>query len=241
MRARAAAGRGMLTYQTFGTALLEPNESRRLTSALAIQGVNMSAAYFESGARQAGLRVILTDAIDSEWQEGGWRTETRGCRRRCCGWPGCGGRGTRWSSGTGSRATRRCWRARCGGLPAAGQALPDAAPAAEGVLRSRESGVGVGTTVERYWLLEEWCVGVVAGVPARLGSAWTAWVRAIVFVGESLAGCRRFDGPRRWLCHDADVFRSAPHEQARDTDGDDGEDRAPQPAPRTSVGQWAPT
>ena len=63
-------GGGMLTYQTFGTSLLEPNESRRLTSALAIQGVNMSAAYFESGARQAGLRVILTDAIDSEWQEG---------------------------------------------------------------------------------------------------------------------------------------------------------------------------
>ncbi len=63
-------GGGMLTYQTFGTRLLEPMEQRQLTSALAIQGVNMSAGYVESAARQAGLRVILTDAIDSEWQEG---------------------------------------------------------------------------------------------------------------------------------------------------------------------------
>ena len=63
-------GGGMLTYQTFGTKLLEPNESRQLTSALAIQGVNLSASHFESGARQAGFRLILTDAIDSEWQEG---------------------------------------------------------------------------------------------------------------------------------------------------------------------------
>ena len=63
-------GGGMLTYQTFGTKLLEPNESRKLTSALAIHGVNMSESYFASGARQAGFRVILTDPIDSEWQEG---------------------------------------------------------------------------------------------------------------------------------------------------------------------------
>lgn len=37
-------GGGMLTYQTFGTKLLEPNESHPLTSVLAIQGVTMSPA-----------------------------------------------------------------------------------------------------------------------------------------------------------------------------------------------------
>ena len=63
-------GGGMLTYQTFGTKLLEPQESRLLTSALAIQGVNMAQDYFESAARRAGFRVMLTDLIDSEWREG---------------------------------------------------------------------------------------------------------------------------------------------------------------------------
>jgi ubiquinone/menaquinone biosynthesis C-methylase UbiE len=63
-------GGGMLTYQTFGTNLLEPNEARRLTSALAIQGVNLVQDYFESAARRAGFRILLTDPIDSEWREG---------------------------------------------------------------------------------------------------------------------------------------------------------------------------
>jgi ubiquinone/menaquinone biosynthesis C-methylase UbiE len=63
-------GGGMLTYQTFGTKLLEPNEARQLASALAIHEANLAQEHFERGLRQTRFRILLTDPIGSEWREG---------------------------------------------------------------------------------------------------------------------------------------------------------------------------
>lgn len=62
-------GGGMLVYQTFATALLEPNEARRLYNAMAIVSENMSPSSFERAARRAGFLISETDPIDSEWRE----------------------------------------------------------------------------------------------------------------------------------------------------------------------------
>jgi ubiquinone/menaquinone biosynthesis C-methylase UbiE len=62
------AGR-MLVYQTFATELLEPREAERLFSAVAIVPENMSRAYFETSARNAGFEIASVDEIDSEWRE----------------------------------------------------------------------------------------------------------------------------------------------------------------------------
>jgi SAM-dependent methyltransferase len=67
-RALRRGGR-MLVYQTFATDLCEPNEARRLWSAVAIVPENMSRSYFEHTAREAGFQISAIDEIDSEWRE----------------------------------------------------------------------------------------------------------------------------------------------------------------------------
>ncbi|CAA9569042.1 MAG: hypothetical protein AVDCRST_MAG49-3395 [uncultured Thermomicrobiales bacterium] len=62
-------GGGMLVYQTFGTALLEPNEARRLYAANAIRPENQDPARFEAIARDVGVAVAEQDVIASEWRE----------------------------------------------------------------------------------------------------------------------------------------------------------------------------
>jgi len=63
-------GGKMLVYQTFATNDLAPAEAARLYAALAIVPANMDPLFFTATARVAGLRVLLTDPIDSEWREG---------------------------------------------------------------------------------------------------------------------------------------------------------------------------
>jgi ubiquinone/menaquinone biosynthesis C-methylase UbiE len=62
-------GGRMLVYQTFATDLLEPREAERLFSAVAIVPENMSRAYFEEMAGEAGFAIASVDEIDSEWRE----------------------------------------------------------------------------------------------------------------------------------------------------------------------------
>jgi hypothetical protein len=59
----------MLVYQTFATDLCEPAEARRLWSASAIVPENMSRAYFEEKAAEAGFEIAAVDEIGSEWRE----------------------------------------------------------------------------------------------------------------------------------------------------------------------------
>lgn len=67
-RALRPGGR-ILVYQTFATDDCEPNEARRLWSAMAIVPENMSRTYFEQTAREAGFQISAVDEIDSEWRE----------------------------------------------------------------------------------------------------------------------------------------------------------------------------
>jgi ubiquinone/menaquinone biosynthesis C-methylase UbiE len=62
-------GGAMLVYQTFATALMEPNEASRLYQAMAIVADNMQPDFFERAAGQAGFRILERDQIDSEWRE----------------------------------------------------------------------------------------------------------------------------------------------------------------------------
>ena len=62
-------GGGMLVYQTFAAELLEPREAERLFSAVAIVPENMSRAYFEEMAGEAGFAIASVDEIGSEWRE----------------------------------------------------------------------------------------------------------------------------------------------------------------------------
>lgn len=62
-------GGRMLVYQTFATELLEPQEAERLFSAVAIVPENMSRAYFEELAREAGFVIASMDEVGSEWRE----------------------------------------------------------------------------------------------------------------------------------------------------------------------------
>jgi ubiquinone/menaquinone biosynthesis C-methylase UbiE len=62
-------GGRMLVYQTFATKVLEPDESDRLCSALAMVPENMSRAHFEEQARAAAFAIASVDEIDSEWRE----------------------------------------------------------------------------------------------------------------------------------------------------------------------------
>jgi SAM-dependent methyltransferase len=62
-------GGRMLVYQTFATELLEPQEAKRLFSAVAIVPENMSRAYFEELAGEAGFVIGSMDEVGSEWRE----------------------------------------------------------------------------------------------------------------------------------------------------------------------------
>jgi SAM-dependent methyltransferase len=62
-------GGGMLVYQTFATADLEPNEAARLYRSMAIVPSNMDPTFFEATALNAGFVISAHDVIDSEWRE----------------------------------------------------------------------------------------------------------------------------------------------------------------------------
>jgi ubiquinone/menaquinone biosynthesis C-methylase UbiE len=62
-------GGGMLVYQTFATAGLEPNEAARLFQSMAIVPSNMDPAFFEAAAKSAGFTITDHDVVDSEWRE----------------------------------------------------------------------------------------------------------------------------------------------------------------------------
>lgn len=62
-------GGGMLVYQTFATADLEPKEAQRLFRSMAILPSNMDPAFFETTAAEAGLTITAHDVVDSEWRE----------------------------------------------------------------------------------------------------------------------------------------------------------------------------
>jgi ubiquinone/menaquinone biosynthesis C-methylase UbiE len=62
-------GGGMLMYQTFATLELEPREAERMFAALAMRAENMSPAYFEEQAKEAGLAIVTVDEVGSEWRE----------------------------------------------------------------------------------------------------------------------------------------------------------------------------
>lgn len=62
-------GGRVLAYQTFATELLEPREAARMFSAVAIVPENMSRAYFEELAGEAGFVITSTDEVGSEWRE----------------------------------------------------------------------------------------------------------------------------------------------------------------------------
>jgi ubiquinone/menaquinone biosynthesis C-methylase UbiE len=62
-------GGRMLVYQTFATDLCEPGEASRLWNSMAIVPENMSRAYFEQNAADAGFEITAVDEVDSEWRE----------------------------------------------------------------------------------------------------------------------------------------------------------------------------
>lgn len=62
-------GGHMLIYQTFATELLEPQEAARLYPPLVIVPQNMAHPYVEQALEQAGLHIVSTDIIASEWRE----------------------------------------------------------------------------------------------------------------------------------------------------------------------------
>lgn len=62
-------GGRMLNYQTFATALMEPDEAARLYPPLAVVPTNMSTAYFEQALQGTGLQIVECDKIGSEWRE----------------------------------------------------------------------------------------------------------------------------------------------------------------------------
>jgi len=62
-------GGGMLVYQSFATELLEPIEARRMYDAMGLIGESMSTESFERAVRQAKLKIVGIDPIQSEWRE----------------------------------------------------------------------------------------------------------------------------------------------------------------------------
>jgi len=62
-------GGSMLVYQTFATAACEPEEARRLFDATATKPENMAPAFFERSAREAGLEIVRSEQLHSEWRE----------------------------------------------------------------------------------------------------------------------------------------------------------------------------
>jgi ubiquinone/menaquinone biosynthesis C-methylase UbiE len=62
-------GGTMLVYQTFATEACEPQEARRLFAAGATRPENMSPAFFERRAREAGFEIVERDRLHGEWRE----------------------------------------------------------------------------------------------------------------------------------------------------------------------------
>jgi SAM-dependent methyltransferase len=64
-----AAGGWMVTYQTFGTDLLEPREKARLCADLAVEPAGLDPANFEAAVKDSRFDVVSTDIVGSEWRE----------------------------------------------------------------------------------------------------------------------------------------------------------------------------
>jgi ubiquinone/menaquinone biosynthesis C-methylase UbiE len=63
------SGGSVLVYQTFAETACEPEEARRLFAASASVAENMSAPFFETSARKAGLEIVSTEQLRGEWRE----------------------------------------------------------------------------------------------------------------------------------------------------------------------------
>lgn len=62
-------GGSMLTYSTFQTDLMEPNETYRLCAPLALQAPNLQIDHYENAIASAGLTILECDEVGSEWKE----------------------------------------------------------------------------------------------------------------------------------------------------------------------------
>jgi sarcosine/dimethylglycine N-methyltransferase len=62
-------GGSMLVYQTFAEPSCEPEEARRLFAAAACVPENMSPAFFEATARDAGFEMLTSERLQGEWRE----------------------------------------------------------------------------------------------------------------------------------------------------------------------------
>jgi ubiquinone/menaquinone biosynthesis C-methylase UbiE len=62
-------GGSMLVYQTFAEPSCEPEEARRLLAATACVPENMSPAFFETTAREAGFEIVGGERLEGEWRE----------------------------------------------------------------------------------------------------------------------------------------------------------------------------
>jgi ubiquinone/menaquinone biosynthesis C-methylase UbiE len=62
-------GGSMLVYQTFAEPSCEPEEARRLFAATACVPENMSPAFFEATAGEAGLEIVSGERLQGEWRE----------------------------------------------------------------------------------------------------------------------------------------------------------------------------
>jgi ubiquinone/menaquinone biosynthesis C-methylase UbiE len=62
-------GGSVIIHNTFATGLMEPAEAQRLYEPLDIVAANMSPTYFEESFKAAGLEVVSSESIGSEWLE----------------------------------------------------------------------------------------------------------------------------------------------------------------------------
>lgn len=62
-------GRFMVIHEVFGTAMLEPDEARRLCADSATVPERMSVASFEAAVTATGFEVERLDVVGSEWAE----------------------------------------------------------------------------------------------------------------------------------------------------------------------------
>jgi cyclopropane fatty-acyl-phospholipid synthase-like methyltransferase len=74
-RVLTANGR-MVVHEVFGTALLEPDEKRRLCEDTASYAERMSVGSFEADVAAAGFSIESLDLVGSEWSEAGQEAET---------------------------------------------------------------------------------------------------------------------------------------------------------------------
>jgi ubiquinone/menaquinone biosynthesis C-methylase UbiE len=62
-------GGKVLLYHTLATSFLEPGEAARLFEPLAVVPQNLNQEYFERCVQEAGLRIVESESIGSEWRE----------------------------------------------------------------------------------------------------------------------------------------------------------------------------